>query len=386
MKKVLALTLALCVFMTFTFSGYGEALADDPYMLEYATLSEPTEQEQIEDAVYNQLYEALGNDYMINVQAFYESKEAIEEGLYNSKETEYFGYLLSEVDAQFEGTPYVFTMDGHGETIVQELVPYDDTWDKVLTNVAIGAGVILVCVTVSSLTVAAAPAVHMIFACAAKTAVQYGAIGAGMEGIKSAVSTFIETGDIEQSLKSAALGASEGFKWGAIGGAIKGGTAKAINLAGLKRATHMTMNEVAEIQKSGLFTDATIKQMHSMEEFKVYQDANLMEYEMNGRRFLLPKDFDCDFVDPATGMTNRQLIADGLNPVDHNGIKYQLHHVGQKTDSPLALLTQEQHQQNTSILHVQKVSEVRPNGNNNLWLNDKKEALKCLSFILDIFF
>lgn len=271
MKKALALILSGCIFLTFAFSGYGEGLDDDPYMYEYALLLEPTQQELIEDAVYNQLSGNLGSNYMIDVQVFYESKEAIDEGLYNSKESEYFGFLLSEVDAEFEGTPYVFTMDDNGETIVKELIPYDKTWEKILENVAIGTGVILICVTVSSLTTVAAPAVHLVFAYAAKTAVQYGVIGAGMNGIQSAVMTFVETGDIELSLKNAALGASEGYKWGAIGGAIKGGTAKAINLAGLKRATHMSMNDIARIQESGLFSDATIKQMHSMEEFRVYK-------------------------------------------------------------------------------------------------------------------
>ena len=275
-------------------------------------------------------------------------------------------------------------MDEHGDTVVKEMVPYDKTWEKVLTNVAIGTGVILVCVTVSSLTVAAAPAVHMVFAYAAKTAVQYGAVGAGMGGIKSAISTFVETGDIEQSLKSAALGASEGYKWGAIGGAVKGATAKAINLAGLKRATHMSMNDIARIQETGLFSDATIKQMHSMEEFKVYQDANLKEYVINGRRILLPRDMDWDFVDPDTGLTNRELVANHYNPVDKNGVKYQLHHIGQKTDSPLALLTQEQHQSHYSDLHVDKPSEVRPNGNDNFWKKDKEAALDCITLILNL--
>lgn len=386
MKKALALILSGCIFLTFAFSGYGEGLDDDPYMYEYAMLSEPTQQELIEDAVYNQLSGTLGSDYMIDVQVYYESKEAIDEGLYNSKESEYFGFLLSEVDAHFEGTPYVFTMDDNGETIVKELIPYDKTWEKILENVAIGTGVILICVTVSSLTTVAAPAVHLVFACAAKTAVQYGAIGAGMNGIQSAVTTFVETGDIEMSLKNAALGASEGYKWGAIGGAIKGGTAKAINLAGLKRATHMSMNDIARIQESGLFSDATIKQMHSMEEFRVYQDANLVEYEMNGRRFLLPKDMDWNYVDPATGMTNRELVANHLNPVDKNGFKYHLHHVGQRKDSPLALLTQEQHQSHTSDLHINdKPSEVHHNGNNDsLWKKDKEAALDCITLILNL--
>ena len=121
-----------------------------------------------------------------------------------------------------------------------------------------------------------------------------------------------------------------------------------------------------------------------MDEYAVYQNANLMEYEYGGRRFLIPEDLDWDFMDPATGMTNRQLVKAGYNPVDNQGIKYELHHVGQKTDSPLALLTREQHQVNTSVLHTDRVSQVRPNGNNTSWLADKKEALRLLSGLLDL--
>lgn len=175
---------------------------EDPDMLEYAMLVEPTQQELIEEEIYNQLYDSLKGEYLIDVQTFYESKEAIEEGLYNSKESEYFGFLLSEVDAEFQGVPYVFSMDEKGETIVREFVPYDDLWEKVLTNVAIGTGVILVCVTVSSLTVAAAPAVHLVFAYAADYAIKYGVKGAALMAIKSAVVKYAETGDIESWTKS----------------------------------------------------------------------------------------------------------------------------------------------------------------------------------------
>ena len=384
MKKILALALSICILFSCSYSRSGMAFAeDDPYMLEYAMLVEPTDQEQIEAEIYRQLSDTLKAEYLIDVQTFYESKEAIEEGLYNSKESEYFGFLLSEVDAQFQGVPYVFSMDESGEIIVKEFVPYDDTWEKVLTNVAIGTGVILVCVTVSSLTVAAAPAVHLVFAFAANTAVKYGLTGAASLAVKSAVNKYVETENIEETLKSAALGASEGYKWGAIGGAISGAAAKAINLNGLKRATQMSMNEIAKIQKQSNFTDATIKNLHSMDEFNVYRDANLIEYKINGRTLLLPKDMDWNFVDPATGLPNRQLIEHGYNPVDPFGVKYEFHHVGQKTNSPLALLTHEQHHSNDSKLHIQKISEVHPHGSDSFWKSDKKDVLKCLALLLN---
>ncbi len=144
------------------------------------------------------------------------------------------------------------------------------------------------------------------------------------------------------------------------------------------------MNDIATIQTKSNFSDATIRKIHSLKEFDVYQKAELVEYQFEDRTFLLPKDMNWDFVDPATGLTNRQLVKLDLNPVDSHGIKYQLHHVGQKTNSPLALLTQDQHQMNSNVLHTQKVSEVRPKGDNTFWENDKKDALNKLSMLLDI--
>ena len=385
MKKIIELVLSICIFLSCLFSQNNMAFAEtDPYMLEYAMLDEPTQQELLEEGIYNQLSDSLQGEYLIDVQTFYESKEAIEEGIYNSKESEYFGFLLSEVDAQFQGVPYVFCMDDTGETVVREFVPYDDLWEKVLTNAAAGTGVILACVTVSSLTVTAAPAVHLVFAFAADYAIKYGVKGAAIAAIKAAVLKYAETGDIEESLRSAAIDASEGYKWGAIGGSITGTAAKTINLAGLKRATKMSMNDIAEIQKQSNYSDATIKNLHSPDEFKVYQNAKLTEYEIGGRTFLIPEDMDWNFVDPATGLTNRQLVEAGYNPVDQSGIKYELHHVGQKTNSPLALLTREQHHSNDSALHINKPSEVRPGGDNSFWKSDKEDALKCLSLLLDI--
>ena len=61
----------------------------------------------------------------------------------------------------FQGTRYVFTLDESGQTGVQEFVEFeDDTFEKVLKNVAIGTGVIMVSVTVALVTKNPAAAVN----------------------------------------------------------------------------------------------------------------------------------------------------------------------------------------------------------------------------------
>ena len=385
MKRFISLLLTFCLFTICIIDTSNTAFGEEDYdLLDYAELSEPSDLEQIENTMQHQLEDTLGDKYKVDVRAYFESKEAIEEGQYNSRESEYFGYLLSEVDAHFQGVPYVFTVGKSGDTVVTEFKPYDNTWEKILKNVAIGTGVIVVCVTLSHLTVAAAPAIHLIFACAAETAKSWALRGIGLGALENGIITYLQTGDLEAAFKNALYGASEGYKWGAIGGAITGGAAKTINLANLKHASGLTMNDVATIQESGLFSDATIKNIHSMDEFDIYRNANLTEYEIAGKHFLIPNDMDWDFVDPNTGLTNRQLVANGYNPVDKNGIKYDLHHVGQKTDSPLALLTKEQHLGNHGILHPNKVSEVRPNGDNSMWIKEKGADLALLTTLLDI--
>ena len=59
-------------------------------------------------------------------------------------------------------------------------------------------------------------------------------------------------------------------------------------------------------------------------------------------------------------MTNAERIKNGLSPVDPFGIQYELHHVGQQSDSPLAILSLSEHRQggNDPILHFRKNSSV----------------------------
>ena len=97
---------------------------------------------------------------------------------------------------------------------------------------AIGTGVILVCVTVSVVSsgVGAPAAVSMIFASAAKTGTIYALSSGTISAVVAGTITGIQTGDFEEAKKAAALAGSESFKWGAIAGVITGGTTKAVEL------------------------------------------------------------------------------------------------------------------------------------------------------------
>lgn len=200
----------------------------------FATLSDPSLLQYVEDNIYSNLVARFDSeDYIVeSVNAVYVSEEYLEEVAYNSKSNVYFGYTLEELDAQFEGTRYIFSLGENGETVVEEFAEYDATYDRVIKNVAIGTGVILVCVTVSVVSggVGAPAAVSMIFASAAKTGTVYALSSGTISAVAAGTITGIQTGDFEEAKKAAALAGSEGFKWGAITGVITGGATKAVEL------------------------------------------------------------------------------------------------------------------------------------------------------------
>ena len=205
------------------------AVADE---VKFERLNDPELPGYIEDSIYSSLVEELDSDqyYVENVSAVYISKEYIRNLEYNSKSNVFFGYTLAELDAQFEGQKYVFTLGENGETTV---VPYvqsentDSSLKTILKNVAIGTGVILVCVTVALITknpaaaAGAGKAVRVIFAISSKAA-KHGTIMAlkfaGVNGISTALIEGYQTKDFKQALEAGAVAASEGYKFGAITG------------------------------------------------------------------------------------------------------------------------------------------------------------------------
>lgn len=346
---------------------------------EFSDLNDVNLLPYLEDSIYSELVTTLNSeDYFVeNVNAMYISKEYLEEVAYNSQENIYFGYTLSELDSYFQGTRYVFTLGDDGQTVVTEFQKYDDTYDQILKNVAIGTGVILVCVTVSIVTYGAgAPAVSMIFSASAKTGTIMALSSGVFSGVSAGVVKGIETGDLNESMKAAALAGSEGFKWGAISGTIAGGSGEAIALKGAT-LNGLTMNEAALIQRESKLPLEFIKNFHSMDEYTVLKNAGLTLSKVNGR-MALTQNIDWDFIgDIEDGRTNAQRVIDGLAPLDQSGKPYELHHIGQMSDSPLAILTNLQHKSNYSVLHA-NTGSTASNIDRNLFAKQRQDFWKAL--------
>lgn len=300
----------------------------------------------VEDLVYREAVAAFDSEeyFVENVSAVYISKEYLDEVAFNSLSNIYFGYTLAELDEIFQGTKYIFTLSESGATTVQELQEIEDvSTETMLKNVAIGTGVILVCVTVSVVSAGVgAPAVSMIFAASATTAKTFAISSAAFGGISAGVVRGIETGDFNEALEAAAMGATEGFKWGAISGAIVGGASQGYSLYGAAKQANFTMNQYAQIQQETGYPLDVIKQFHTMDEYQAFRNANLKPAVVGNKTALIKTDIDLTRVD-AKGRTNLERMKQGLAPQDSNGISYELHHVGQKKEGTLAIMSQAEH-------------------------------------------
>ena len=341
--------------------------------INFSGLNDPALLTYVENTVYEDLIDELSDgDYFVEkVDAIYLSEEYIEELAYNSKSNVFFGYTLDELEQAFQGTRYVFTLGDDGQTTVVPLEEvYDDTYDQIIKNVAVGTGVILVCVTVSVATAGVAPAVSVIFAASATTATTFALESGALSFATAAIARGYQTQDMDQALKAGALAASEGFKWGAISGAVIGGGKEALALKGAT-LNGLTMNEVAAIQRESKWPLEAIKSLHSTAEYNIYKKASLAPTQLADGSWALLREINWRLVDDM-GHTNVQRVMAGLAPIDSTGMPYELHHIGMKADSPLAILTNAEHHSkaNYSILHW---ADEGKNVTDAAWNAQKKE-------------
>lgn len=366
MKRMIAILLCLTLVLT------GCSIAQSPnnseetttpttntMRLEFSGLNDETLLSYMEDVVYEDTIENINStEYVVEeVQAVYISKEFIEESSFNSQSNIYFGYTLDELNAQFQGNKYIFTLGDEGKTVVQELEEIPNTTGQtMLKNVLIGSGVILVCTTVSFVTAAAgAPvAISVIFAVSATTAKTMALSSATFGAIVSGIVRGYQTGDVKEALEAAAVGATEGFKFGAITGAITGGLTETFFLK-IGTQSGLSMSEVAHIQTESKLPLDVISQIHSMDEYLVYKSAGLKPIIVNGKTALV-QNIDLDFISElpdGTKVSNLVRMQKGYAPLDPaTGKTYQLHHIKQDPNGTLAVLTEAQHQGNSTILNI----------------------------------
>ena len=121
-----------------------------------------------------------------------------------------------------------------------------------------------------------------------------------------------------------------------------------------------------------------------MKQYEILKNAGLVEVEINGRKCLIKENIDLDYTDE-DGVSNKDRIARGLAPLDgRTGKPIELHHLGQKADSPLVELTEEEHRtgeyedgkKNQSLWHDNTV-ETEVHGEGNSWDQERKAHWKA---------
>lgn len=138
----------------------------------------------------------------------------------------------------------------------------------------------------------------------------------------------------------------------------------------------MTVIDIVNCRLRTGWSEVILEAISSGEEAEIYRRAGLKEARIGGRPALIRQDIDwsdysikrntwlrgklADY-DKWAEYNNADLIGEGFPPRDPNGDPYELHHIGQRQDSPFAELTWAEHMGdgNNTILHqMGKYSEI----------------------------
>ncbi len=291
------------------------------------------------------------------VNTMYLSKEYLEERAYNSRENIFFGYSLSELDEFFGETKYVFSLGENGETVVQEMkaISEEEINARLLKNVAIGAGVILVSTVVITSVMGNPVKIPFLISLSAKgwqgalsRAATHIIVDAAKEmlvkfitvGVKSAVTT----GDFSEAIEVAARAGIDGFKWGAVCGLVDYATEKVPALSAFSGRLkdyvkdELSAEQVEEIQKDLGYPLEMIRAFQSYEDYLLFKNDGITPYPVNGRWALIRSDIAPNKKD-ANGLTNVERMKKGLAPLDDEGREYQLNFVGKGEETVPAILS-----------------------------------------------
>ena len=113
--------------------------------------------------------------------------------------------------------------------------------------------------------------------------------------------------------------------------------------------TELTDNERLKIFEESGWSKELISSFRWKEEVEVYKDQKLKEKQVDGRQVLQRGDIDPNFKDEQ-GITNKERMENGKAPIV-DGKPVELHHIGQKQNSPFAELKSSVHKENYRNLH-----------------------------------
>ncbi|WP_371919154.1 hemagglutinin repeat-containing protein [Pseudomonas sp. GW460-R15] len=149
------------------------------------------------------------------------------------------------------------------------------------------------------------------------------------------------------------------------------GVGAVLNTAGLRGALGVAAKEVGGVQGAADVVEIGAKATGAALESEATgffgQQRKYWSQEpiqFNGNKVYQRNDLvDPSRVDSQTGLTNLDLMKNGLAPYGPDGKKVNLHHMLQTQDGPIAEVTQSFHQQNSGAIHINSGSDI-PSGIN----------------------
>lgn len=116
-------------------------------------------------------------------------------------------------------------------------------------------------------------------------------------------------------------------------------------------------DSMKDIKEKSPFSDYINNFIRNIEELNIYIKANLEVGYINNKECLKRTDIDYNKIVNRKGETNLDLMKRGQAPLDENGRKINLHHIGQKSNAPLAELKENEHGgENDKFLHDKTIS------------------------------
>lgn len=134
-------------------------------------------------------------------------------------------------------------------------------------------------------------------------------------------------------------------------------------------------DEIRTLKELSPYSHDITKSIRNIDELKVYQDAKLEEGIIHGRLALKDTKIDLSLKD-GMGKTNPERMQQGKPPIDSEGNPYNLHHIGQEKNSPLAELKNSTHKTNDAILH-DKSKPTEIHGDNSTWNKERSDYWKA---------
>lgn len=225
MMSALSLLLTGCAKKKDDNSSDGSPLIEEPTetVVEY---DEETLQ-QLKDQVYADISEELSTDeYLVqDVKVIYLTEEEV--ATMSPEDKIYFGYSANGLNDVITSDMTVIDESEYGTIDVksEKLLDKDDR-TTVIKNLAIGTGIILVCVTVVCVTkdMEIDNEVVTAFIELAPKAAALGAAGfATITGTVSGAIQYVKSKNLKESFRKLIVDGSKGFKWGAIIGTVYAG-------------------------------------------------------------------------------------------------------------------------------------------------------------------